>query len=660
MTYLRPKVNSLINSDNPYLRQHAHNPVDWFEWGDEAFQKAKIEDKPILISIGYSACHWCHVMNHECFESKEISALMNAHLVCIKIDREERPDIDQIYMEAIQAMGLRGGWPLNVFLTPDQYPFYGGTYFTPKQWEKVIVEISNKFKKNRNEVNRVAINLTNHLKENNYLNISNNFDLFGIEDAKKMFQNIETRFDFDFGGLSKSPKFIMPTIWMLMLRYHHLFGNEKALNMVMLTLQQVASGGIYDQIGGGFSRYSVDEKWLVPHFEKMLYDNAQLISLFSEAYRQSQNQDFKMVVYQTAQWLQCEMMNEEGGFYSAIDADSEGEEGRFYTWTLSEVNNLLGKDGHLLVEYFQIFENGNWAGGRNILHRKANSPIDDKKINKLKEILLLARQKRIKPETDDKILLGWNAMLIQAWLDTYQTFADSQFLNLALRNIAFIEKYMITETHCLRVKGRKIEGFLEDYAWLIRSYISFYQCTFDENWLLKANRWMKYVQSSFKDDNDGLYFVNSIHSEQLFTRRKEIFDNVIPSSNAVMVRNMLHLGILTGNELLKNEAIKLLRGLKNLILRDTPNMAYWSILVLETIHSIQEISFVGAEALQHRKEMATKYFPMAIVAGTVKSSNLPMLHGKDETQNSIFVCRNNTCYHPVTTVGELVQLLKEL
>jgi len=400
------KANRLIHTASPYLHQHAYNPVDWYPWGSEALQKAKREDKPILVSIGYSACHWCHVMERESFEKNDVAAVMNEYFVCIKVDREERPDIDQVYMEAVQALGVNGGWPLNVFITPDQKPFFGGTYFSPQTWVQVLKNINNAFIANRGKVEDTAEELRLHLLKSDVerfrqTNSSNELKT----DPSLIFQNLEKRFDHHLGGMNKAPKFVMPTIWLWLLRYHSINKNESALSMVNLTLSKMARGGLYDQLAGGFARYSVDANWFAPHFEKMLYDNAQLMSLYSEAFSITKSERYKEIVYDTFHWLSNEMTSAEGGFYSALDADSEGIEGKFYCWTYSELEEVFGKETDKVAAYFQATTEGNWEHGMNILldtHEHA-----DDSIKSIKEKLLQARSKRIRPGLDDKILTGW-------------------------------------------------------------------------------------------------------------------------------------------------------------------------------------------------------------------------------------------------------------
>lgn len=668
------RPNRLIDSTSPYLLQHAYNPVQWHEWGTEALQRATKEDKPILVSIGYSSCHWCHVMERESFENDKIAAIMNQHFVCIKVDREERPDIDQIYMDAVQAMGLNGGWPLNVFLTSNQQPFYGGTYFPAKSWAQLLLQLSKTFEGKRDELNRSAAELAQHLNVSDLRRFAREEGPFTKSDFDAAFQQLEAKFDSKFGGLDKAPKFIMPTIWMWLLRYHNLTKNEKTLEMVVLTLRQLAMGGIYDQVGGGFARYSVDGKWFAPHFEKMLYDNAQLVSLYSEAYRSVDDPLFKKVVYETVEWLQREMLHPGGGFYSALDADSEGMEGKFYTWTYPELMEVLGDSATLVAKYYHTTEDGNWEGGRNILYRtdtdqhfmtghNINKHDLDICISDSKTRLLEERKKRIRPGLDDKILTGWNAMMITGLVDAYNSFGDPLFLSLALKTIGFLERYLFDDHACYRAfknKRSTTEGFLDDYAFLIKAYLSIYQATFDELWLSKAIRWCHKVIDHFWDEREGYFYFSGSGAEKLIARKKEIFDNVIPSSNSVMGRNLFHLGTLADHENWKQMAIRMASSLRKLVASEPTYTSHWGILALEVSNPFAEIAIVGPQAIQRRHELVKKTLPAHIILGTKDSSNLPLLKDKPVSgEATIYVCYNKMCKLPVNSVKEALALLDQ-
>jgi len=655
--------NRLINSTSPYLLQHAYNPVDWFEWGTEALVKAKTEDKPILVSIGYSSCHWCHVMERESFEIEDIAQIMNEHFVCIKVDREERPDIDQIYMEAVQAMGMNGGWPLNVFLTPDQKPFYGGTYFPPQNWAQMLLQLNKAFQNKRNDINSSANDLIQHLNTSDLHRFAKEPGLENFSQAHLdgMFKILSSRFDKTWGGIEKAPKFVMPTIWLFLLRYYSITKNNEALNFVSHTLKKMAQGGIYDQLGGGFSRYSVDSEWFAPHFEKMLYDNAQLVSLYSEAYAVTKEPSFKNVVYETIEWLQREMMNVEGGFYSALDADSEGVEGKFYTWTYDELKQVIDSDIQWIEEYYQVTQGGNWEHGRNILHR-ADDSFPSFKIIELKEKLLIARAPRIRPGLDDKIVTGWNGMMVVGLIDAYKAFSDPLFIELALKNVSFLEDNIIQNGKVYRAFKNKhsvTEGFLEDYAFLIRLYTYLYQVTFHEEWLTKAVHWTSYVMENFYDSTEGYFHFASGSAEQLVAKKKEVFDNVIPSSNSVMAHNLFRLGTLID----KSDWIKLATDMSSRLASITASepgyMSNWGILFSEITTGLAEIVIVGAEAEKIRMELHRYYLPFTLTLGTTSTSTLPLFQGREliDGKTLIYVCRNKTCSLPVTSVSQALEQL---
>lgn len=655
-------ANRLINATSPYLLQHAHNPVQWYEWGTEALEKAKKEDKPILVSIGYSSCHWCHVMERESFENTDIAQIMNEHFVCLKVDREERPDIDQIYMEAVQVMGLNGGWPLNVFLTPDQKPFYGGTYFPPSNWAQLLIQIDKAFRQNRHEVNTSANELAKHIGVSDLQRFGQTTGdgNFLSEDLDMMFNKLEPKFDKVWGGMDRAPKFVMPSIWLFILRYYAITSNEQALGLVKLTLNKMASAGLYDQVGGGFSRYSVDREWFAPHFEKMLYDNAQLLSLYSEAFTITRSSFFKDVVSETIQWLEREMTNENGGFYSALDADSEGVEGKFYTWTHAELLEVLGEDAVVVGAHYQTKEEGNWEHGRNILIRSKAD--ESEQILLLKQKLLAARKNRVRPGLDDKILTGWNAMTIIGLTDSYKAFGDVKFLKLAEGAIYFVEKHLIQNGIVYRSFKGKVsptEGFLEDYAYTISAYIALYEVTFNEDYLRKAKQWTNYTIENFFDGQEGYFLFTSKGSEQLIAQKKEIFDNVIPASNSVMARALYHLGILLDHEEWKAKAVKMVTGLSDIIKSEPGNMSNWGIVKAEITKGMAEIVITGAKAEEFRAEFHKNYTPFALVMGTKTGSTLPLLKDRQpkEGETTIYVCFNKSCKLPVHTVSDALSQL---
>lgn len=669
------KANRLIHSTSPYLLQHAYNPVDWFEWGDEALLKAKEENKPILVSIGYSSCHWCHVMEREVFEKGDIARIMNDKLICIKVDREERPDIDQVYMEAVQAMGVHGGWPLNVFLTPEQKPFYGGTYFPPQQWLQVINGIHNAFMSRREEVEMSATELTNLLAGQDLARYKKEAAPSELKnDLETVYSKLQPAFDKTWGGLEKAPKFIMPSVWRWLLRYHHLTRNEEALQHLLLTLKKIAMGGIYDQIGGGFARYSVDQFWFVPHFEKMLYDNAQLMTLYAEAYALTKEDEFKTVIGETFEWLQTEMMDGHGGFYSALDADSEGEEGKFYIWRSEQLRDILGEEATLVMDYYSIKEEGNWEPQKNILMRvqkeedflqkhQLSADVWKRRLRAVKERLLEVRDRRVKPGLDDKIITGWNAMMVVGLVDAYKALGNENFLKAALRNMQFLENELtegLTLFRSYKSKRSHVKGFLDDYAYLIQACISLYQVTFDEYWIHRAKTLAQHTIDHFYDSADGFFYYTRQDAEKLIAARKEVFDNVIPASNSVMAQNLFHLSVIFDDAAWRTIAEKMTFSLSHIITSEPNYMSNWGIVYAEMKNGMAEVAFIGNNAPSAAREIFGRFQPFIIAMGSEHESHLPLLEGKTNLDEklTIYVCYNKTCQRPVhDTASAIAQIL---
>jgi len=671
-------TNRLIESSSPYLLQHAHNPVDWYPWGKEALEKAKNEDKPIIVSIGYAACHWCHVMERESFENDSIASIMNEHFVCIKVDREERPDVDQVYMDAVQAMGLNGGWPLNVFITPDQKPFYGGTYFPPEQWTQILQSIAKAFKENREKLEKSAEKFTqtlsaSEIEKYGLTPTENPFEKKLLDD---MFTTMSQRFDKKNGGMGEAPKFPMPSNWTFLLRYYKATKNELALQQINKTLENIGYGGIYDQVGGGFARYSVDAEWFAPHFEKMLYDNAQLVSVYSEAYLLTKNPYYKTIVEETINWLQKEMMSDENGFYSSLDADSEGEEGKYYVWKYNDFEKVLGSDAPVMAAYYNVTTKGNWEHGNNILHRDESNAVFSEKENisqddlaeiilKSKSKLYKAREKRVRPGLDDKILLGWNAVMAKGLIDAYNAFSEKQYLELALKNIQFIEENMREGNNLFRnYKSGKasIPAYLEDYALYIDALNALYQSTFDEQYLEIADQLLQYVISNFYDQKEGLFFYTNNDSEDLIARKKEIFDNVIPSSNSIMAINLHVLGTILDKKEYHDLSDKMLSQIAGIITSNTGHLSNWATLYSYKVQSTPEIVIIGENADEIRASITAHYIPNKVLLGNIENteSSLPLMDGKYaiDGKTTIYVCFNKTCKLPVFEVEDALKLIK--
>ncbi|HMG89769.1 MAG TPA: thioredoxin domain-containing protein, partial [Chryseolinea sp.] len=641
--------------------QHAHNPVDWFEWGAEALDKAVKEDKPILVSIGYSSCHWCHVMERESFEVEAIAELMNETCVCIKVDREERPDIDQIYMDAVQAFGVNGGWPLNVFLTPQQKPFFGGTYFTPQAWIQILQNIGKAFLMNRKHLEETAEELQLHLSRSDVERFVQKSSAPWEKDLEAMFTKLASQFDKTWGGMDKAPKFVMPSVWHFLLQYHYITKSSESMDQVRLTLDKVAAGGIYDQIGGGFARYSVDAHWFAPHFEKMLYDNAQLLSLYSDAYALTKDDAYKTVVYETFGWLMREMSHTDGGFYSALDADSEGVEGQYYVWQQSEIEEVLGPNAGAVADYYSVTANGNWEHGNNILIRNTSKEISKPPFSEIladaKQRMLAVREKRVKPGLDDKIITSWNAMMICGLVDAYSAFGDERFLAAALKNMTFIESHLSYDGKLYRSyksKRSSTPGFLDDYAYVIQAQLNLYHVTFDESWIHKAAKLIPHVLENFYDPNDGFFFYTSAQSEKLITRKKEIFDNVIPSSNAIMAHNLFVAGSLLDNEDWKQKAFTMTEVLGQIITSEPNYMSQWAIVYIQIRHGVNEVLLTGKGIQTLRAAIQKEYRPFILLQGSSGPSSLPLFEGKTTVgdRDTIYVCYQKTCGLPVHTLED--------
>lgn len=650
------KPNRLIRSSSLYLQQHAHNPVDWYEWSEEALTRAKSEDKPIIVSIGYSSCHWCHVMERECFENPELAGLMNSFFICIKVDREERPDIDQIYMDAVQAMGLNGGWPLNVFITPEQKPFYGGTYFPPRLWKQVLTGIAEAWQHRRAEIEQSATQLTEHLKKDF---ISTLVRTLGY-DLNQAWEKLKSKLDTRFGGLAKAPKFILPSVWRWLLRYHYLTNDNESVQQTTFTLHQIAAGGIYDHIGGGFARYSVDEKWFVPHFEKMLYDNAQLIALYSEAWMTTQDERFREVVYEIINWLKREMQHPEGGFFSAIDADSEGEEGKFYTWTYQEFCEALGNEAGRWTSFFHVTPEGNWEDGRNILYRHPDTK-NTEDYHLIRQTLLACRNKRIRPVCDRKILNAWNAMTISGLTFAYRAFAEHSFYEMAIQGMEFLRNNLFDGEKLSRSWNdgpSDVEGFLDDYAFTIRACIDLHQITLDEDYLIWAAQLTDKTLRDFSQEDEPFFFYTSAHAEQLIARKREIFDNVIPSSNSMMAENLVILGRLLDRQDYSSRGKAMLEAAAGLIQDEPVYLSNWGMAILRLKAVPCEVVVDDDKPEQILQQLYPIFHPFVLYARSGQSGVIPLAQGKQTQQKpAIFICPDNSCLSPVHDVSKAMELL---
>ncbi|QQL50675.1 thioredoxin domain-containing protein [Mucilaginibacter ginkgonis] len=661
-------MNRLANSASPYLLQHANNPVDWFPWGPEALQKAQNENKLILVSIGYSACHWCHVMEHESFEDAQIATIMNDHFVCIKVDREERPDIDQIYMSAVQLMTGRGGWPLNCICLPDQRPIYGGTYFPKNDWANLLLNLAEFYREKPAEAEEYAVKLTEGIQQYESVDLITQQPEYTKADLETIVTNWRKRFDMKEGGSMGAPKFPMPNNWQFLMRYAFLMKDEAVADAVKLTLKKMAYGGIYDHIGGGFARYSVDARWHVPHFEKMLYDNAQLVSLYAEAYTWRRDDLYKQVVAETITFVEKELTSSTGGFYSALDADSEGVEGKFYTFTKQEINGVLGEHAELFNIYYNVTADGNWHEEHtNVFYRKdsdaqlaakfglnANDLIE--KIARAKQKLFSERAKRISPGLDHKIIASWNGLMLKGLCDAYNAFGDEHYLSLAINNAGFIKDNLITANGQLKriYNSENAIAFLDDYANVIDGFISLYESTFDIRWLGLAKSLADTAIADFYDENEGMFFYTSSSDENLIARKCEIMDGVIPASNSVMARCLRKLHLFYEAANYGEIASQLLRNLMPYMGKYGSVYSNWCMLLLEEVFGTYEIAITGPGFKAVAMEMQGRYIPNKIMLGGMEE-NLPLLENRVNNTDRIFICKDKTCGLPATGVSDALK-----
>ena len=664
-------TNALINESSPYLLQHAHNPVNWHPWGDAALEKAKRENKMLIVSIGYSSCHWCHVMEHESFEDSIVASIMNDNFVCIKVDREERPDIDQIYMDACQLVTGRGGWPLNAFALPDGRPVHAGTYYPRTKWIDLLQQLANMYQREPEKVLEYARNLEAGIVNINKLEKQEGKLSFSKDDLKQSYESIKHRYDNKWGGFGGAPKFPMPSTYDFLLYYGSATENTEALKMLHHSMRRIAQGGIYDHLGGGFARYSTDEKWKVPHFEKMLYDNGQLLELYSKAWRQEKNEIYRDVVYETIAWLEREMISADGAFYSALDADSEGEEGKFYVWKSSEIKEILNEQEYeLLSGIYDIDGKSLWEHGNNVLMIH-NSPIKDdpnylknrNALGEAKEKLFKVRAKRIRPGLDDKTVLSWNALTISGLAEAYRTFGEKSFLDLAEKNVDFIYEKMISDGKLLRTYkegNAKINAFMEDYSLLIKALIDLYQATYNEDYLLKAKDMTAKSFTLFKDPNSDLFFFKAVSDGTLVTKKYELSDNVIPSPNSIMATNLFKLGHVFGNTEWIEQSKRMIASVSDNLLKNGSYYAAWAELLSMQSLTYYEIVVAGKNADELVRKLDKKYIPNAIILSSAKDSQLEIFEGRfSEGQTLIYVCQDQACQLPVSEIEEALNQMSK-
>jgi len=667
--------NRLARETSPYLLQHAHNPVDWYPWGEEAFAKARAEDKPLLLSVGYSACHWCHVMEHESFENPDIAGVMNQHFVNVKVDREERPDVDQIYMQAVQSLTGHGGWPMTVFLTPDGAPFYGGTYFPPVDrhglpgFPRLLAAIADAWETRRGEVVESSRKISEALGQSERLRAAT--ELLTPAILGEAFQFISAQFDDADGGLGGAPKFPQPMIWEFVLRYWKRTQNARARQMVHTTLAMMARGGMYDQVGGGFHRYSVDAHWLVPHFEKMLYDNGQLASLYLHGWLAFGDPECRRVCEETLDYILREMTDPAGGFYSSQDADSEGHEGKFFVWTPNELRGVLGDaDAEFAGRYWGVDHGPNFEG-KSILYAAGESEAE--RIAAIKAKLYAARERRIHPGRDDKVLASWNGLACRAFAEAGRALGRPDYVAAAVKNAEFVLKAMRANGRLLRTwksGGAKLKGYLEDYAMVAVALLEVYEATFERRWLDEARALSDEMIRLFWDEQlDGFYDTGS-DGEPLIVRPRNLFDNAVPCGTSVAVETLLRLGVLTGESRYEAAALKALRPMADLMARHASGFGRFLCALDFNLGPVVEVALVapatgdGLGALV--SEVFGRYLPNRIVTGVVSGDSagavgIPLLEGRVAVggKATAYVCRNYACELPVTDRAALARQLEE-
>ncbi len=675
------KPNKLIKEKSPYLLQHAYNPVNWYSWSEEALKKAKSEDKPIFLSIGYSTCHWCHVMEKECFEDEEVANLLNKNFISIKVDREERPDLDNVYMTFCQALTGHGGWPLTIIMTPDRKPFYAGTYF-PKHGKygfvgliKLLNDINKLWKNKREYITNESDDIVNSIK--NSLEINQKGEL-GKEIIHRAYKELEYNFDAKYGGFGFEPKFPTPHNLLFLLRYWKATKKVQALDMVEETLMALYKGGIFDHIGFGFSRYSTDIKWLVPHFEKMLYDNALLIIAYIEAFQITKNSVYKEIAKKTLDYILRVMTSEEGGFYCAEDADSEGEEGKFYTWTLEEVKTVLGEDdGKFFTEYYDITDKGNFEGKNipNLINQNIKE-IDENeqkkgKLENLRKLLFEYREKKIHPHKDDKILTSWNGLMIAAMSIAGRVLDNEGYLQVAKKTVNFIYDKLVRKDGRIWTRYRDGEtaylGYLDDYAFLCWGLLELYQATFDIDYLDKAYRLNKNMYELFWDEKNGGLFLYGNDSEQLIVRPKEIYDSAMPSGNSVALLNTLKLSRLTGNIDLNEKIEKMIKSFAKTIKANPNSYTYFLLAVLFNEIPTREIVLTGKGSMTKEMlgEINERFMPFSTVIYNQGDEKLKEMipyiteYKGEGTKSMAYICENFTCNEPIIDIDNLIKILEK-
>jgi len=672
------KGNDLVNETSPYLLQHAYNPVNWKAWNENSLEEAKEQNKLIVISIGYASCHWCHVMEEESFENDSIARIMNDNFINIKVDREERPDVDKVYMDAVQLMTGKGGWPLNCITLPDGRPVFGGTYFTKNQWSKILEDVSKLYKENPQKVEEYAQRVTEGIQTSELITLNKEEAIFKNKEIISAITLTKEQLDTINGGFKGAPKFPMPNTLDYLLRYQHHYNDSKLFKYIKTSLTKMAYGGIYDQIGGGFSRYSVDERWHIPHFEKMLYDNAQLVSIYSKAYLQDKNELYKNVVQGTLRFVNEELSANNGAFYSSLDADSKNEnneleEGVFYSWTKQELKTLI-KDYELFANYYNVNDFGFWEKDLYVLVRSQSieeftktNKISTKelkdKITNWKSILTKARDNRKKPNLDDKILTSWNALMLQGYVDAYKAFDQEEYLNKAVNIAEFLLRNQLRSDGGLNrnFKNGKstINGYAEDYATVIQAFISLHEVTLDEKWLMLSKEIMEYTITHFYDSTSGMFFYTSKEDPNLIARKTEINDGVISSSNSIIGNSLFKLGQYFYDKKMTQLSKQMLNNLKIQIIKNPLGYSNWLHLMTNFTQPYYEVAVVGENAPTITKELYKNYLPNILISASSKDSELPLLEFKYiDGKTLIYVCVDGTCKLPLADISKAIKSIK--
>ncbi|MFT4024647.1 MAG: thioredoxin domain-containing protein [Flavihumibacter sp.] len=671
-------MNRLASESSPYLLQHAHNPVNWYPWGADALNLAREKDLPILVSIGYAACHWCHVMERESFEDEAVAAFMNAHFVNIKVDREERPDIDHIYMDAVQSMSGSGGWPLNVFLTPEGKPFYGGTYYPPKagfnrpSWLEVLQGVANGWSEKKEDIRAHAENMIGHLEQSYAFGRSagDTDDLFTEQSLHTIAAELLKNADRQWGGFGRAPKFPQTNSIAYLLRYDYFFNDPAAKEQALLSIDAMLHGGIYDQLGGGLARYSTDTEWLVPHFEKMLYDQAQFLDVLADAWQITRNEKYRSAIHQTMDFLERELLSPEGGFYSALDADSEGEEGKFYVWEWGEVEEVLGADAALAAGWYGITAGGNWEGvniltsvrdrDRWLQEHGFQSVEWNEKLASIRQRLLEKRSTRVRPGLDDKQLLSWNALMNTACSRVYAATGEERYRALAIRNMDWmLSRFDDGEgglLHTYKEGVAKFPGFLDDYVYLVQALLSLQEVTGNPQYLLKAEALTERVINVFGEEGNALYYYTMAGQPDIVVRKREVYDGAQPSGNAVLLLNLQYLGTILDRPRWAEMAEAMLGAMGKAIVRYPSSFGVWVEALMRKQLGMEEMVVVGPEVETLRKEILANFIPNRIVqSATRENRDFPLLRDKiPKSSENIYICRQYNCLRPVATVREMM------